>query len=152
MSDSICGFFKEYRYLSSFHVCEFFWNGIMWSSSEHAYQASKLESKEDMKKFSKLSTPKDAKIAGGLIRIREDWDDVKYHIMYSIVKAKFEQNPDIKEKLLSTGTAYLEETNTWHDTIWGVCDGKGLNWLGKIVMAVRDEFAHELLLSQILGD
>lgn len=42
-------------------------------------------------------------------------------------------------QLLATGTRYLEETNTWGDTYWGVCEGKGLNMLGKTLMQVRDE-------------
>lgn len=137
--NDILGFFKEYRFLSNFHVCEFMWNGIAWTSAEHAYQAAKMGDRDKMLKFSKLSTPKDAKIAGGLITMREDWDDVKYGIMLDIVRAKFNQNPDLQHLLLSTGNAYLEETNTWRDTTWGVCEGRGLNWLGQILMKVREE-------------
>ena len=37
------------------------------------------------------------------------------------------------------GEEYLEEGNTWHDTYWGVCNGKGKNKLGKILMQVREE-------------
>ena len=31
------------------------------------------------------------------------------------------------------------EGNTWNDTFWGVCNGQGQNWLGKILMLVRSE-------------
>ena len=151
MSESVLGFFGPYRYLSNFHLAWFMWNGIRWISSEHAYQAAKLKNPEKMKTFAKLSSPKDAKIAGGLIPCREDWDDVKYTIMYEVVKAKFSQNKDIADLLIGTGDAYLEETNTWYDTTWGVCDGKGLNWLGKILMQVRDEIKHADMIDDILG-
>ena len=40
--------------------------------------------------------------------------------------------------LLSTGDKYLEETNHWKDTYYGVCDGVGKNVLGKILMSVRN--------------
>jgi len=155
MSDhpDVLGFFGNYRFLSNFHVCKFMWHGIEWTSSEHAYQAIKLKDKDKMLKFSKLSTPKDAKIAGGLIPIRDDWEEVKYTFMYLIVKAKFGQNPDLADLLLATGNAYLEETNTWHDQVWGVCGGKGKNWLGDILMKVRHEITHVNMIDEMLtGD
>ena len=46
---------------------------------------------------------------------------------------------DLADKLLATGDAYLEEGNTWHDEIWGVYQGEGTNWLGLILMQVREE-------------
>ena len=33
----------------------------------------------------------------------------------------------------------LVEGNTWGDRFWGVCGGVGLNWLGRLLMQVRDE-------------
>ena len=59
--------------------------------------------------------------------------------MLRVLRAKFAQNPELAMQLLATGTRYLEETNTWGDTYWGVCEGKGLNMLGKTLMQVRDE-------------
>lgn len=35
----------------------------------------------------------------------------------------------------------LIEGNTWGDTFWGVCRGKGENNLGKILMRLRSELA-----------
>lgn len=64
--------------------------------------------------------------------------------MKDIVMAKFTQNEDLKEKLLSTGNTYLEEGNTWGDRIWGVVDGNGANLLGNILMNVRKELQLEL--------
>lgn len=71
--------------------------------------------------------------------MRPDWEEVKYDVMYEIVKAKFIQNPDLKEKLLSTGDEYLVEGNHWGDRTWGQVNGVGKNWLGKILMKVREE-------------
>lgn len=148
----VFGFFGEFRYLSNFHVCDFVWDGMIWTSSEHAYQASKLNDFSKMKRFAKLSTPKDAKIAGGLISLPDNWNDVKRQLMHSVVLAKFEQNPDIAKLLVGTGNAYLEETNTWHDTTWGVCNGVGSNWLGEILMDVRSKLNRDILIDFIIGD
>jgi predicted NAD-dependent protein-ADP-ribosyltransferase YbiA (DUF1768 family) len=51
--------------------------------------------------------------------------------MYDIVFDKFTRNKSLGDKLLETGDKYLEETNHWHDTCWGVCNGVGTNWLVK---------------------
>lgn len=59
--------------------------------------------------------------------------------MYEIVLAKFTQNPELLDKLKATGDAILIEGNYWHDTFWGVCEGKGKNYLGKIIMKIRAE-------------
>ena len=72
--------------------------------------------------------------------MRADWNDIRVKVMYLILKAKFGQNPDLLEKLLATGDTYLMEGNTWHDTFWGVCNGHGENWLGRLLMQVRSEF------------
>jgi predicted NAD-dependent protein-ADP-ribosyltransferase YbiA (DUF1768 family) len=45
----------------------------------------------------------------------------------------------LADRLLLTGDEELIEGNYWHDHIWGVCDGTGTNWLGKILMEIRDE-------------
>lgn len=63
--------------------------------------------------------------------------------MYEIVKAKFLQNKEIKEKLLLTGNEELIEGNTWGDRIWGTVNGVGENRLGKILMQVREELKHK---------
>lgn len=47
-------------------------------------------------------------------------------------------------KLLATGGQELIEGNRWHDTFWGRCvcercKGTGQNWLGRLIMQVREE-------------
>jgi len=61
--------------------------------------------------------------------------------MEEIVRAKFTQNECLREMLLATGDAVLEEGNTWNDTFWGVHlkNGQGQNHLGRILMKVREE-------------
>jgi hypothetical protein len=59
--------------------------------------------------------------------------------MKELVRAKFTQHWDLKQKLLETGDEELIEGNTWGDTFWGVFNGTGKNILGQILMEVRNE-------------
>lgn len=54
------------------------------------------------------------------------------------LRAKFGQNPDIKEKLLATGTKVLRQ-HTGRDKYWGDGGKKftGKNRLGVLLMKVR---------------
>ena len=75
---------------------------------------------------------------------REDWHDVRDEIMYKIVLAKFQQNKEIQEILLSTKDLKLVE-HTKNDSYWADGgDGLGKNMLGIILMKVRDEIRKSL--------
>ena len=136
--DVVKGFFSAYRFLSNFEVADVVYEGVKYPSSENAYQAAKSLDPEVRKQFINI-TPSESKKLGRKIEVREDWEEVKYKVMCDIVLDKFMRNPYLKEMLIETGDRYLEETNHWRDVVWGVCDGVGKNWLGKILMDVRTE-------------
>ena len=81
----------------------------------------------------------EARRLGRQVDLRKDWFDVKIQIMWLIVKAKFDQNPELIDKLIEVQGDIVEE-NTWGDTCWGICNGVGANILGKILMRLRDEY------------
>lgn len=87
--------------------------------------------------------PREAKKWGTTIPIRQDWEDVNLDIMRELTRKKF-SHPSFAKKLLDTGDIVIEETNYWHDTFWGVCNGIGENWLGKILMEVREELKNNV--------
>lgn len=139
----------DYYFLSNFYDSRAFeYNGITYTSGESAFQAQKSLD-ERFRQDIAIDTPNIAKSKGRRVKLRSDWEQVKDNIMYEIVKAKFNQNPDILRKLLNTGDELLEEGNTWHDNYWGVCqcvkcqDKIGHNHLGKILMIIRQEFRGE---------
>lgn len=136
--DFIKGFFGEYRFLSNFELGEVVYDGLKYPSSENAYQAAKSLDVNIRKQFLKLS-PSNSKKLGQKIDIREDWDSVKYQIMYEICFDKFNRNKEFGRLLILTGDKYLEETNHWRDRTWGVCNGVGRNWLGRILMDIREK-------------
>jgi predicted NAD-dependent protein-ADP-ribosyltransferase YbiA (DUF1768 family) len=58
------------------------------------------------------------------------------------LREKF-KDEKLKEMLLQTGEEELVESNTWGDIYWGVCNGKGQNNLGKLLMKIRSEIRGE---------
>lgn len=142
MSRKIVQFSGRYSFLSNFSPAKFTWDDIQWPNSEAAYQAAKSNDREVRLAFAELISPVAAKHGGKRILVRDDWEEVKTEIMYDIVFEKFNQNPHLAKKLIDTGDAILEEGNSWRDTFWGVCpvgSGNGKNWLGKILMSVRED-------------
>lgn len=131
-------FQEEYRFLSNMWECPVYYDDMLWSSAEHAYQAAKTLIKVEKDMVMASASPYAAKKAGRMVTLREDWDNVRLEIMHDIVLAKFSLSP-LRERLLETGERTLREGNSWNDTFWGVCDGIGKNHLGRTLMTVRIE-------------
>lgn len=140
----ITGFFNEYRWLSNFWPCEIEYEGVIFPSLEHAYQAAKSLDPKVRETIRACDKPGKAKRLGKTVVMRPDWDRVKVEIMKTLVAQKF-KDPTLRTKLLETGTKVLVEENQWGDRVWGAvwdADHKvlvGDNLLGRIIMSVRDE-------------
>ena len=119
---SIMKFDEQYDFLSNFYSCDVVYDGITYPHTESAFQAQKSLDIHIREEFARtMIKPGQAKRAGKgktfkslsgeelRIELRPDWEKVKNSIMYEIVRAKFEQNSDIREKLLATGDAQLIE-------------------------------------------
>jgi len=139
--DFIGGFKEEYDWLSNMHPCIIKWQGMLFLSTEAAYQASKCLSISKAKQYQEL-TGLQAKRHSATVPTRKDWEKIKINVMSQLVFQKFLVNLQLREKLLNTGDAYLEETNNWKDVFWGVYNGVGENNLGKILMATREYFKY----------
>lgn len=134
----INSFRGDYFFLSNFYDAPVEYNGLIYQNNEAAFQAQKCRYEEDRKAFTEMNGS-EAKKAGRRVSLRSDWETVKIQVMRELVLAKFTQNPELRDELLATGDAYLEEGNTWGDRIWGTVNGVGANNLGKILMEVRAE-------------
>jgi hypothetical protein len=142
--EKIDSFDGKYRFLSNFyHPCLIYYEGLMYLNSEAAYQAAKTTDTELRKQFQNLE-PNDSKKLGRRIKIREDWDQVKLQVMWEILWYKFTSHQDLKDALIRTGDAYLEEGNSWNDVYWGVCDELGMNHLGRLLMELRNQILPSL--------
>jgi len=134
----------KYWPFSNFYRASFRFNGVIWKTSEHAYQAMKSPISAIQETIRLLKSPREAADMGrSLNLIVEDWDNRKYGFMVEILFAKFSQNPCLKTLLIETGEEEIIEDSPT-DWIWGCGkDGKGQNLLGKALMEVRSRFIEE---------
>jgi len=139
----------KYRFLSNFYPCKIEHQGITYNSVEAFYVAMKVNDQQlingkyytpgDFREMiSKIKESAIVKKIGSKVKLRSDWNSKKLEFMNWAVREKF-KDENLKQLLLSTGEQELIEGNFWKDTFWGVCNGKGQNHLGKILMTVRDE-------------
>ena len=109
--------------------------------SEHYTAILRATTPRECKNLGRQVTPFDSKT----------WDAVRYEVVKTANRAKYEQNPDLKKKLLDTGNAILAEASP-KDKIWGIgmdaskasetdpSKWPGQNLLGRILMELRAEF------------
>jgi ribA/ribD-fused uncharacterized protein len=120
-------------------------DGVVYPTSEHAYQAGKAR-KPAVREWL-MAAPSPALLAmaaHGLYYwdIAPGWSTTKFDRMRRVLMAKFTQHEDLKELLLSTGEARLVESATVDNEVnrlWGEVNGEGRNMLGTLLMEVRQE-------------
>jgi ribA/ribD-fused uncharacterized protein len=135
----ITSFSGEYRWMSNFWPSPVTYQGVVYPSVEHIYQAMKTLDESWRAKILSCETPGRAKRMSREVPLRPDWEEVKVGIMTELVQSKFASSEELARKLLGTGERVIEEGNTWGDTFWGVCKGEGQNMMGRILMQVRSE-------------
>ena len=146
MIDSFRG---EYAFLSNCHPAQggIELEGAKYPTVENAFQAAKTPDVEDRKPF-ETATAAAARRMGKRVQLRSDWDYARVEIMRGLVRTKFAE-PEMSTLLLATADEKLVDGNKWHDNYWGICmcprckGEKGLNWLGRILMAVRNELSEK---------
>jgi N-glycosidase YbiA len=135
----IASFSGEYGFLSNFYLTPIHWCGHTYRSVEHAYQAMKsLNDRDEAYIRSALSPAAAKRVAATIARIQPEWDELRIPIMTALITVKFARDTPLADALCATDPLPLVEGNTWDDTFWGVCNGKGTNHLGQILMARRE--------------
>lgn len=138
MIKKIMKFDGDYRWLSNFYPVEIMYGKEIWPSAEALYQGLKTVDMKERELMRRMATPGMCKRYGKKLALRPDWEKIKLEVMKEVIRRKF-LNPTLRAKLLATGDALLEEGNYWGDRFWGVCEGKGENWLGRILMEERKD-------------
>lgn len=138
------GFYpREFFVFDNFSSFKVNYNGILYSTAEHAYQANKFlnTAPEVAKQIIDSYSAHEAKEIAyrNDDKKRKDWDDVKLKIMEEILRLKLSQNPYVKKKLIETGDLLICEDSP-KDSFWGIGkDRNGQNQLGKLWMKLREE-------------
>lgn len=118
---------------------------------EHAYQAAKFVNESDKLNVLDAKTGGSAKtIARKLIEagaeVDSHWQDRKLGVMRYYVNQKFKNDVELATLLVQTGQTEIVEGNPWNDNYWGrspIDNVEGANWLGKILMDVREQIQVE---------
>ncbi|MEK9135367.1 MAG: NADAR family protein [Patescibacteria group bacterium] len=143
-SGKIIGFYeREFYCFSNFSSFAVKWRGRFWSTSEHAYQASRFMGKNPklVEKIFKAKSADDAyRIARkNLVNNFDEYRGNDLKNMEDIVRHKLQQNPYVMHKLLQTGKRKIIEDSPKDDFWgWGI-KRNGRNELGKIWMKLRNE-------------
>jgi ribA/ribD-fused uncharacterized protein len=139
----ITEFKDQYHWLSNFCWSPFVYRGITFNTNEHFYQAHKCRRSIDFMKIVDCEKPGQTKRLGKIVDRSDDWNqEYSLDVMKKGIYHKFNQNKDLKQKLINTGDIQLIEGNYWNDTFWGFClkTETGENNLGKILMLARSYF------------
>ena len=142
-------------YLSNWYHSPFTINGICYDSIEQymMYQkALTFNDVETAEKILKTKNFREVKNLGRQVKNYNDtiWNGIRQIVVYEGLLAKFSQNEDIKNQLLTTGNEVLVECSAT-DKIWAISltidnvdskdmtKWKGQNLLGFSLMKVRDK-------------
>lgn len=136
---------RPYGAFSNLYRREFEFEGEIFPTAEHAYQAGKAR-KPEVRAWL-MSAPSPALLAmaaHGLYYwdISPGWATKKFDRMKRILLAKFSQHDDLRRLLLNTGDSRLVESATVDSAVnrlWGEVNGVGQNKLGQLLMEVRTE-------------
>ncbi|WP_327252902.1 NADAR family protein [Streptomyces sp. NBC_01244] len=69
---------------------------------------------------------------------REGWEHSRTAVMTGLLRAKYDQHPELAEILLATGDATLVYVDI-NSGFWGDNAGRGRNWTGRLLELVRSE-------------
>lgn len=148
------GVYFKSLYPSQWYIIPFTIEDITYNCCEQYMMSEKAKFFNDMETNDLIMNafePKDQKKLGREVKNfnEVEWNNVADEIVFKANLAKFSQNPDLKKKLLETGTKIFVECSPY-DKIWGnglnITDTLnthpdnwlGTNRLGKAIMRVRE--------------
>ncbi|KJY19181.1 MULTISPECIES: NADAR family protein [Streptomyces] len=120
---------------------------VTYASVAHAYWARSVAEPEARTAVVAAESGAKARTAAAAATRREGWEQVRTAVMARLLRAKYEQHPDLAAILLATGDATLLYDDA-DSGFWGENGGRGRNWTGRLLELVRAE----LLAAQTLVD
>jgi ribA/ribD-fused uncharacterized protein len=147
-TDPVLFYPKEFNVFDNFTAYQVQYDGYLWSTSEHAFQAAGFKGvAEDLvEEIKQARSAHDAQkvMQAHTDKLRPNWEEEQRDVMKSILRCKIEQHPYVLKKLLQSGDREIIE-DSWRDDVWGWGEKKeGENRLGKIWMELREEYKERI--------
>jgi predicted NAD-dependent protein-ADP-ribosyltransferase YbiA (DUF1768 family) len=119
----------------------------IYPATENLYQALKNKFIAGRYDF-RFMNPFESKERGRMIsgyNIKSNWPTDRLIAMELVIDLKFNQHPNLAEKLIKVPDELLVEWNDWGDIFWGKCikTNRGNNHLGEILKRKKYELLKE---------
>lgn len=144
--EKITDFSNQYSFLNNDHICLVHYDGLLYASVTHAFQAARTLSESTREQISKIH---DIETMYELVENIEDppeWNKNRVRIMEILIRDKFRRNHILRQRLSETGTAQLQNSyqeSSPSNLFWGTINDRGDNTIGKILMKVRSDIQKE---------
>lgn len=134
----------EYEFLSNSFASSVFYDGLLFSCAEAAFQAARCALVSDKKRMAQGDAGRAKRLAESIVPI-PDWEERKLSVMEEVLRAKFSQHPELARRLTDTGDAMLIHGTNGKDSYWGrdLYTDRGENHLGQLLMKLRSEQQRE---------
>ncbi len=119
----------EHDECDNFYEIKFIIDGLTFHCAEQYFQYKKTFEKDEQEKLLQCKTGMKSWVEGNRVKLRPDWEEIKVQTMYDGNLARFQQNQEIREKLVSSkGTIkFYSSTSFWN------------GWNGLIMERIRAE-------------
>ena len=152
----ITQFKGQYEFLDPAYYCLAKFDGVIYKSAEAAFLAAQFDDPYFRVVFRNPALPiwRARELSRKLQKRRAWTPELSLEITRQITLDKFSRSRNLRSLLLATCDERIIAENNWHEQFWGccICDtrpGKygrrfsclvpGHNYLGEILMAVRDQ-------------
>lgn len=116
-------FTGKYDFLSNSYLSSLVYNGTLYKSVTHAFNAEKVASKIDKKTLIETLNPSDVTRLSRKMQTKDNWWEGSKKVMEEILRQKF-SNPFLSSRLIDTGDVEL---------------GTSKSYTGELLMKIRTE-------------
>ncbi|QDY77197.1 NADAR family protein [Streptomyces qinzhouensis] len=114
------------------------YEGTVYPTVTHAYWALSTPDPAARAAITAADTAGTARLLGEEAARHGDWERTRTAVLGRLLRAKFDQHPELAAVLLATGTAAILYDDM-DDPFWGDNAGRGRNWMGRLLELTRAE-------------
>lgn len=150
--NGIVSFQSEHSPLSNLYPCRIKYKGIVYNSTEQAYQHQNAIAQNDSVKATRIlkeNSPYEIMSIARELKVTPEWRNKQQDVMLEIIKAKMEQVKPFAEALKATTTHHIVENSrnsfwaagcTYNSDLIFRRNYPGKNIMGKLLEHVRSNF------------